>query len=332
MADHPDREELAAFQAGDGDRRQRSGVEAHLAGCPSCTEVVASVERARSGLALLEEPALPSGLHDRLTAALEAEAAQAPPDLSASRGRRHAAPAAAGLGGSRRRRATPGAASRPADRRDQEAAAAVLRPTPWYRRPVAWGAAAALLVAALVVPFLDQSGTMTSADRAASQLGQTESAGGSAQLPVIRIPGGVTAAKVQSSLADDDRAKAALAAAAGGGAPAAAPGEGMSPDYGGQDAARSSTPAPQSSPPAGRSTSVPQADPALLAACLPAATGIADPAARPLTPAFFVEGTYKGREATILVTTSASPPGRVDLWVFPRNDCSAPPVETERVR
>jgi hypothetical protein len=308
--DHPDREQLAAFQAGDGERRLRSEVEAHLAGCPSCAEVVASVQRARSGLALLEEPALPPGLHDRLAAALEAEAAQAPADLAGSRRRRQATPGAGGRGG-------------------REAAPEVLRPTPWYRRPVTWGAAAALLLAALVVPFLDQSGTMTSADRDAAgavSQGQTEAGGGSTQLPVIRIPGEVTPAKVKARLTDDRRAKAALDAATGAPAgPAAAPGERLSPDYGGQDTARSSGPAPQSSP-------TPQADTALLASCLPAATGAAGPATRPLTPAFFVEGTYQGREATILVTTSASPPGRVDLWVFPRNDCSAPPLGTERVR
>ncbi|MFL6102367.1 MAG: zf-HC2 domain-containing protein, partial [Actinomycetes bacterium] len=79
MPDHPDREQLAAFQAGDGDRRQRAEVEAHLAGCPSCAEVAASVEQARRRLAVLEEPALPPGLHDRLAAAVEAEAAQPAP-------------------------------------------------------------------------------------------------------------------------------------------------------------------------------------------------------------------------------------------------------------
>jgi hypothetical protein len=316
--DHPDRDQLAAYQAGDGERRLRSEVEAHLAGCPSCAEVVASVQRARSGLALLEEPALPPGLHDRLAAALEAEAAQAPADLAGSRRRRLPATRASGVAGL------------PGGRRGREAAPEVLRPTPWYRRPVTWGAAAALILAALVVPFLDQSGTMTSADRdaggAASQEGQTEAGGGSAQLPVIRIPGEVTPAKVKAKLTADRRAKAALDDDAGAPAgPAAAPGESLSPEYGGQDTARSSGQVPQSAP-------APQADTALLASCLPAATGAADPAARPLTPAFFVEGTYQGREATILVTTSASPPGRVDLWVFPRNDCSAPPLATDRIR
>jgi Putative zinc-finger len=320
--DHPDREQLAAFQAGDGERRQRSEVEAHLAGCPACAEVVASVARARSGLALLEEPALPAGLHDRLAAAVEAEAAQAPADLPAARRRRHAAPAAGDLTAARRRREAAHEAARlPASRRPETSPEA-RRPTPWYRRPVAWGAAAALLLAALVVPFLNQSGTMTSADRDTAGAASQEAGGGAtAPLPVVRIPGEVTAAKVEARLDADRRAKAALDAAGGGAAAdqPAPPGDSLSRELGQQEAAPSSAPAPQ-------------ADTALLASCLPAATGVADPAARPLTPAFFVEGTYQGRDATILVTTSASPPNRVDLWVFPRNNCSAPPLATERVR
>jgi Putative zinc-finger len=321
--DHPDREQLAAFQAGDGERRQRSEVEAHLAGCPSCAEVVASVARARSGLALLEEPALPAGLHDRLAAAVEAEAANAPADLPAAWRRRQAAPAAGGLTAARRRRQAAHQATELPPSPRPEASPEARRPTPWYRRPVAWGAAAALLLAALVVPFLDQSGTMTSAERDAAGTASQEAGGGAAApLPVIRIPGEVTAAEVEARLDADRRAKAALDAAGGRSAAAdqpAPPADSLSREFGQQEAAPSSAPAPQ-------------ADTALLASCLPAAAGVADPAARPLTPAFFVEGTYQGRDATILVTTSASPPNRVDLWVFPRNNCSAPPLATERVR
>jgi Putative zinc-finger len=298
VPDHPDHEQLAAFQAGDGDRRQRTSVEAHLAGCPSCAEVVASVEQARGRLALLEEPALPPGLHDRLAAAVAADAAQQ---------------AAADIPPSRRRRQA---------NADQE----ILAPTPWYRRPVAWGAAAALLLAALVVPFLDRSGTLTTANNDTGDAGgATEAAGGDLgqlpQLPVVRIPGEVSAATVKARLAADGRVKAALDAATAGapGGQALAPGASKAPDYGTDEAARSSAPAPQAAP-------------ALLEACHVAATGDADPASRPLTPAFFVEGAYKGREATILVTTSARPAGRVDLWVFPRDDCTSPPLATERVR
>jgi hypothetical protein len=76
VPDHPDPEQLAALQAGDGDRRQRAQVADHVAGCPSCAEVVAAVEQARTRLALLGEPELPVGLHDRLAAAVGTEAAR----------------------------------------------------------------------------------------------------------------------------------------------------------------------------------------------------------------------------------------------------------------
>jgi Putative zinc-finger len=283
VPDHPDHEQLAAFQAGDGDRRQRSDVEAHLAGCPSCAEVVASVERARRGLALLEEPDLPPGLHDRLAAAVADEAARS----------------------------------------------VVLRPAPWYRRPVAWGAAAALLLAALVVPFLDQYGAnrTTAGDAgggAAAELGQV--AGGAGAVPLFRIPGEVSAATVRARLSADSQAKAALDAA-GGGAPgtrAATPGDSQPPggESGDTDRRTSAPPAPQ--------TATSHLQPCLAAAA--AAAAAADPATVPLVPAFYVEGSYEGRLATILVTTSTGQPGRVDLWVFPRNDCTSAPLDTERVR
>jgi hypothetical protein len=281
VPDHPDHEQLAAFEAGDLDRRERLDVEAHLAGCASCAELVASVGHARASLALLEEPELPPGLHDRLAAAVAAEPA----------------PAAAGQAATPARQAR-----RPA--------------TPWYRRPVAWGAAAALLVAALVIPFLNQSGPdVTTAG------GDTGAAGGAreaatpapsaANLPVLRVQGEVTAATVRDRLDNDSRAKAALDSAASSSPQAARDqGEGaFSPDAGG-----------------------PSADAPQLQSCLPAATAAADPATRPLAPAFFIEGAYQGRAATILVTTSTPQPNRVDLWVFPRNSCTSPPLATERVR
>jgi hypothetical protein len=322
--DHPDREQLAAFQAGDGERRQRSEVEAHVAGCPSCAEVVASVERARGGLALLEEPALPPGLHDRLAAAVEAEAAQAAADLPAGRGRRQAKHGVTDLSTSRRRRqVASGAADMPASR-GRETAPEILRPTPWYRRPVAWGAAAALLLAALVVPFLDQAGDdLTtagggSATGDAAQEARTPGVASAAgEVPVLRIPGEVSAAAVRSRLAADARAKAALDSAAARDSQGAPP-AGQSLDQPGAEAYRSSAP-----PAEGAGAS--------LEACLPAATTAAIPATRPLTPAFYIEGTYQGRPVTVLVTTSRGEPGRVDLWVFPRGDCSAAPLHTDRV-
>jgi type II secretory pathway pseudopilin PulG len=319
--DHPDHEQLAAFQAGDGDRRQRAEVEAHLAGCPSCAEMVASVGQARSRLALLEEPSLPPGLHDRLAAAVEEEAARATPDGQAPWYRRR--PAA---------RPTPGYPRRRAER-------PTARPTPWYRRPVAWGAAAALLLAALVVPFLDRSGGnpttagggSTDSAKEAATASSAARAGG---VPVLRIPGEVTAAKLRAELAAGGQAKAALDSAASGAqaAPRADQGAGpatQSPAQGDGDRYGPSSPAPQAGP---SSAPAPQADAATLGPCLTAATAAADPAIAPLRPAFFVQGTYQGREATILVTTSAGQPGRVDLWVFPRDNCSAPPLDSERVR
>jgi Putative zinc-finger len=310
--DHPDHERLAAFEAGDIDRRERSDVEAHLARCPSCAEVVASVERARSGLALLQEPNLPAGLHDRLAAAVETEAAQTLADRPASRFGRRAA-----------------LFVRPASRSRRRAAPEVLRPTPWYRRPAAWGAAAALLLAALVVPFLDRSGddfTAGGGSGDAAGGGTQEAAAGPAAIPVFNVPGEVSAGTVSARLATDRQAKAALDAAAdtrrgqtttGAGPGAVTPSEQERQE--GTHAARSSTPTPR-------------AGTADLQACLPAAAAAADPALRPLVPAFYIEGTYQGRAATVLVTTSGARPGRVDLWVFPRNDCSSQPLATERVR
>jgi len=294
VPDHPDHERLAAFQAGDGDRRQRADVEAHLAGCPSCAEVVASVQEARSRLALLEEPALPPGLHDRLAAAVESGAARAAPDGPVPRYRRR--PAA--------------------------------RPVPWYRRPVAWGAAAALLLAALVVPFLDRSGgsrTTAGGGGAADSAQEAATASGAAagSLPVLRLPGEVSAATVRAELATGSQAKAALDSAAAS-TQAATPG--ASQGVGG--AAQSPD---QAGGRYGSATQASRAGPGL-EPCLPAAAAAADPATVPLRPAFFIQGTYRGREATILVTTSAAQPGRVDLWVFPRANCSAAPLATERVR
>ena len=279
--DHPDHEQLAAFEAGDGDRRERAGVAAHLAGCPSCAEVVASVERLRSRLALLEEPDLPPGLHDRLAAAVDAEATQA----------------------------------------------AAARPTPWYRRPVAWGAAAALLLAALVVPP-STSQAATSPPPAAAPAPRHgpgsrrrrpgprvqrpgRGLGGSGQVQAGQRPPGQGGPRLRRPGTPGGRA-------ATGDSPAApAP---QTQAQGGDEAYRSSAPAPQA------------AATADLQPCLPAAAAAADPATRPLVPAFYLQGTYQGRPATVLVTTSNGQPGRVDLWVFPRDNCSPPPLATERVR
>ena len=345
MPDHPDSEQLAAFQAGDGDRRQRAEVEAHLAGCPACAGVVASVDQARDQLALLEEPDLPAGLHDRLAAAMDAEAAASGvADGARSRFRRPAL--VPGRSGTERNGEPPAGGVGAGQRRG--------RPAPWYRRPVAWGAAAALLLAALVaVPLLDQSGDTTTAGGAGgAQTAREADTSATGAVPLLRIPGEVSAATVRSRLATDRQAKAALdsatarrGAGAGGDAGAtpggaATAGEAAVPQAGGPAAPSQgpTTPAAPSqdlSEGAGRSTASarpPATAPAALAPCLTAATAAAGPATLPLTPAFYVEGAYQGRPATILVTTSGGQPGRVDLWAFPRDDCSSPPLAIERVR
>ncbi len=70
---HPDREELAAWQAGASADPERARTEAHLAGCADCAGAVASVERGRAALASLAEAEMPPGLHERLAAAVERE-------------------------------------------------------------------------------------------------------------------------------------------------------------------------------------------------------------------------------------------------------------------
>jgi hypothetical protein len=74
VRDHPDREQLAAWQAGELGEPDRGRTAAHLAGCGACASVVADLERARHGLAMLVEPDLPAGFHGRLLAAVEREA------------------------------------------------------------------------------------------------------------------------------------------------------------------------------------------------------------------------------------------------------------------
>jgi hypothetical protein len=269
VPDHPDPEQLAAFQAGDGDRRQRTQVAAHVAGCPSCAEVVAEVRQARARLTLLGEPDLPVGLHGRLAAAVDAEAARAGPP-----------------------------ARRPA----------------WYRRPAAWGSAAAvILLVALVVPLLNRPDNLTRAgggaatETQAPQFGAADTGG----LPLLRLGGEVSAQRLRAALAGDPTARQAYRrAVTEARATTALRGEAAT-------GGRQTTPTP-----AAPSTTAPSP-------CLAAAIARAG---RPLVPAFLVDGNYHGRPATILVTTVAGQPGRADMWVFPQGACSGPPSVTERLR
>jgi hypothetical protein len=275
VPDHPDHEQLAAFQAGDGDRRQRSQVAAHVAGCSACAEVVAAVEQARKRLALLGEPELPAGLHGRLAGAVATEVVRGAPPR------------------------------RPA----------------WYRRPATWGAAAAaLLLAALMIPLLQRPDVLTGGAGGGGAGGGTAQeapamAGGAdkstaAGLPVLRLPGEVTAKRLRAALASNPVAVRAYRRAVDG--------AGGEQGLGGAAAPESR----QAPAPAAPSTTAPRQP------CLAAATARAG---RPLVPAFLVEGNWQGRPATMLVTADAGDPDRADLFVFPRGDCSGPPLATERL-
>jgi hypothetical protein len=280
VPDHPDHEQLAAFQAGDGDRRQRSQVAAHVAGCPSCAEMVAAVEQARRRLALLGEPELPAGLHGRLAGAVAPEVVRGAP------------------------------ARRPA----------------WYRRPATWGAtAAAILLAALVVPLLNRPDSLTSAGGAAGGGAAREThapmaggadTGAAGGLPVLRLTGEVTAKRLRAALASNPVAMRAYRRAVAGAGEQGLRGESTT-------GGRQSTPPPAATQaPAAPSTTAPRG-------CLAAATA---QAGRPLVPAFLVEGNYQGRPATMLVTADAGQRNRADLWVFPPGDCSGRPLAAERLR
>lgn len=283
MPEHPDREQLAAFQAGDGDRRQRSRVEAHLAGCRSCAQVVAAVERARGRLTLLAEPELPAGLHDRLAAALDAEAA----------------------------RPLPGRARRV-----------------WYRRPAAWGAAAAaVLLIALAVPLLqlDRDRQLTTAG--GGQATQEAARPAAGALPVIPLAGELTAGRLRAALAANPVARLALERAKASGDLAAQTD---------QNTSRAATPETAPQPGAGDTGAPPTVAGAQGAtasqqqACLAAAVAQAGHA---LLPAFLVEGSsYQGQPATVLVTTTPGSPSQTEFWVFPRGDCSGRPLTSGPLR
>jgi Putative zinc-finger len=155
VRDHPDREQLAAWQAGELGEPDRARTADHLAGCGACATVVADIEHARHGLALLVDPELPAGFHARLLAAVEREAPSPGRPVELARRRR----------------------------------------SPWLQRPATWAAAAALLLfvvgAVGLVNLVNRNGSDTTA--AAPSSGQEESGGGGgadAQAPSAAAPGG----------------------------------------------------------------------------------------------------------------------------------------------
>lgn len=164
MRDHPDREQLAAWQAGELGEPDRARTADHLAGCGACATVVADIEHARHGLALLVDPELPAGFHERLLATVQREAPSpgGPVELA------------------RRRRSR------------------------WHQRPATWAAAAALLLfvvgAVGLVNLVDRSGSDTTAAAPGSRQEDSGGGGGEAaqapsaapsdgRLPVVMMAG-----------------------------------------------------------------------------------------------------------------------------------------------
>jgi len=257
---HPDPEELAAWQAGDVSGPGGAHVEAHVAGCADCAGRVAAVERGRAALAGLAEVEPPAGLHGRLAAAIEHEAA-APTLAGAGDGPRERRAtdepggaeerrvAAAGLGADghqgRRQAATtngdrlggsgPVAEPIPLDGRRRG------RRSPAGRRRIAVlsTAAAVILLVVGLVPLLRHGGGQTVATQGAGRgAGATSRAlGGSAQgsLPVFSAPAGYSGAALRSALTADPAVRTAYrraadrVAAQSRSTPPEQPGSGVSP-------------------------------------------------------------------------------------------------------
>ena len=285
MPDHPDHEELAAWQAGALDEPERGRTAAHVAGCPDCGAVVGAVEEARQRLAVLDEPELPAGFHDRLAAAVESE-------------RGHRAP--------RRRPA-------------------------WYQRPATWSAAAALLLFVAGAFGIARLGTGGGAGggggAAGSAAAQPESAttgrsgvaepstARAAALPVIRLTGEFSPARLQAAVGNDDNAKRALQQARSS-ADMASGGKDNGPGTRMSQPPSGTTMAPSFS---GESPA-PAADRACIDQAAPAGA---------VTPAFVATSTSNGQQIRILVAYVGDPPHQVvRYWAFPAAGCSGAPLFT----
>lgn len=298
---HPDREELAAWQAGALAEPVRTRIGTHLADCAECAAAVSAVEVARAALATLEEPELPPGLHERIAAVIEQEAAMLAP-----------APA-------------PAPASGPAPatiRSGRRAARPRRRLWVWRGQVAALSAAAALvLLVAGLVPVLRHvggGGGQASGGATASRSERTPGAaapnvpgqrGGVTALPEFDAPGGYSGTRLRAAVASDPAVRDAYARAGRPIAPNAGGGSAGSTDKGLSAQSAPTTEKQQ--------------------ACL---AQVGAKTSEQLYPVFFVETVYQGRPATVLVTRSASAPDQAELWAFPRGDCSKAPFASEQVR
>jgi hypothetical protein len=286
VPDHPDHEQLAAWQAGALDEPDQGRTAAHVAGCPDCRAVVGTVEGVRRQLAVLDEPELPAGLHDRLIAAVESD--QEPGSLPARRAARRQRP-------------------------------------PWYRRPATWSAAAAVLLFAAGVFGLAQlggggggeeaggGGAAASAPAPAARPGpggnQPDTASGAARSgradagALLRLSGEFSPAKLQAALRDNTSAREAVHRASA-----------FTPQ-----SEKENDPGPMMSrgPAAGSLGSLLPAD----SACSDRIGS-----AGQVRPVLVATGTSKGRDIKILVAYVGDRPGQLRYWTFPATGCVGAPL------
>jgi len=277
VPDHPDREDLAAWQAGALDEPDRDRTASHVAGCPDCGRVVGALGRVRQRLALLDEPELPAGFHDRLAAAVDAERAWQVPR------------------------------QRPA----------------WYRRPAAWGAAAAVLlfVAGIfsLIRLSNESGSTGSGAATAAPLGNQGDGGYGngaagmvpgappAPLLVVRVPGEFSPTRLRNAVRASPTALRALRLAE-----RAAP---VQP--GTVQRAESQPDTRMSGSGASRQPSLAPAD----QACV---DRVAPPGG--VRPALIADTRYQGRPARVLVAYVGDSTRLARFWVFPDGGCGRAPL------
>jgi len=354
---HPDSERLAALVAGEA-LADAAALRAHVADCADCQARADALAGVGAALSDLPEPELPAGFHDRLIAAVRNESARlarapggAPDAVQPDASRREGAPAAgepwlpaagsadteapvrataSASGGPR----TPASASAPASgapiplRRggdgratggaaqgERARAAGRRRARGWLTRPATWAAAAAVLLVAIGAGNLALStrerAEETSAARggapALSRADQGAAKAAAGQPPVrLFAAGDVSLASVRGDLARRPELREAYDQAASPSPKDAAGTRGQADNQRGGQAA-----APEAAGPGGQPGRFAGDE---LRACLAAAG--------PGRPAFFLQGTYLGRPATILVTLEGSPPARMRLTAFARGDCA----------
>jgi hypothetical protein len=281
---HLSTEQLAALADGETPPAPDQ-VTAHLDGCTQCTAEVEAIRSAQQALHTLPEPDLPQGLHARLLAAVDAELDDAEDTRTAT---------VTPLDGARARR-----------RR--------------ARQPWTWAAAAVALFAVVGVAGVIQQSTGGGRDGAGTAIQGTMSTpaapeavmGGSIGpgVPIFALPGEIDANRVQQALRDRPELRAALSdakreSASGLGRPQGT----TTPPEASSEATSGATADAQDQSSRARSAT-PGLD-----RCL----ALAGPDAR---AALLVTGTYKGRPATILVTTKPSG-GEAGLYVFDADTCT----------